>query len=114
MNDKPLTVFETIKKTNKYQSEYWSARELAKTLEYSEYRHFLPVINKAKEACNKSNQPIKDHFEDILEMIELGKTASRKVADIQLSRYACYLIMQNADPSKQIVAHGQTYFSPGL
>lgn len=105
------TVFENIKKTNEQKPEYWSARELAKTLEYSEYRHFLPVIEKAKEACTKSGQNINDHFEDILDMIELGKTAARQVQNILLSRYAGYLIMQNADPTKEIVALGQTYFA---
>lgn len=109
--DNPIMAFEKIKKINEYGSEYWSARELAKTLEYSEYRHFLPVIERAKEACAKSGQPIKDHFEDVLDMITLGKTATRQVQDISLSRYACYLIMQNADPSKEIVALGQTYFA---
>lgn len=107
----PILAFEKIKRINEYQSEYWSARELAKTLKYSEYRHFLPVIEKAKEACIKSGQPINDHFENVLDMIELGKTATRQVQDILLSRYACYLIMQNADPSKEIVALGQTYFA---
>ncbi len=109
--ENPMLAFEKIKKTNEYQSEYWSARELAKTLEYSEYRHFLPVIERAKEACIKSAQPIEEHFEDVLDMITLGKTATRQVQDILLSRYACYLIMQNADPSKEIVALGQTYFA---
>lgn len=109
--DNLILVFEKIKKTNKYNSTFWSARELAKTLEYSEYRHFLPVIAKAKEACINSGQQIEDHFEEVLEMIELGKTASRRIADIHLSRYACYLVMQNADPSKEIVALGQTYFA---
>ncbi len=109
--ENPILAFEKIKKVNKYGSEYWSARELAKTLEYSEYRHFLPVIERAKEACVKSSQNTMDHFEDVLDMIELGKTASREIKDILLSRYACYLVMQNADPSKQIVALGQTYFA---
>lgn len=111
MNDKPLVIFETTKKINEYQKEYWSARELAKILGYSEYRHLVPVIEKAKEACKNSGQSVKDHFEDILEMIELGKTASREIKDMMLSRYACYLVMQNADPSKEIVALGQTYFA---
>lgn len=104
-------VFEKIKKVNKYQSAFWSAREMAKILGYSEYRHFLPVIERAKEACKKSEQLVTDHFDDVLDMITLGKTASRQVQDINLSRYACYLIMQNADPSKEIVALGQTYFA---
>ncbi len=106
-----LIIFEQIKKINDYQVEYWSARELAKTLEYSEYRHFLPVVEKAKESCKNAYQSIKDHFEDSLDMIELGKNASREVPNIKLSRYACYLIMQNADPSKEVVALGQTYFA---
>ena len=74
--DNPILAFEKIKRTNEYGSEYWSARELAKTLEYSEYRHFLPVVERAKEACEKSGQNTIDHFEDVLDMIELGKTAS--------------------------------------
>jgi DNA-damage-inducible protein D len=106
-----LIVFETIKKINLYHAEYWSARELGKVLEYSEYRHFFPVIEKAKEACKNAGQSVKDHFEDVLDMIEIGKSASRKLNDIRLSRYACYLIMQNADPAKVVVALGQTYFA---
>ena len=104
-------VFENIRKTNEYNSEYWSARDLAKILGYSEYRHFLPVVEKAKTSCKNSGQSIHDHFEDSLDMIELGKTASREMSAIRLSRYACYLLMQNADPSNEIVALGQTYFA---
>jgi DNA-damage-inducible protein D len=103
--------FEQIKRVNEYNSEYWSARELAKILEYSEYRHFLPVIEKAKEACKNSKQDIHSHFEDMLEMVKIGSGAEREVETIYLSRYACYLIIQNSDPSKEIVALGQTYFT---
>lgn len=78
---------------------------------YSEYRHFIPVIERAKEACKNSGQHIEHHFEDILEMMLLGKTAKREVNSIKLSRYACYLIVQNADPNKEVVALGQTYFA---
>jgi DNA-damage-inducible protein D len=91
--------------------EFWNARRLAKALEYSEYRHFLPVIEKAKEACKNSGQYIDDHFEDILEMVEIGSGAKRQILDIRLSRYACYLIVQNGDPAKPIIANGQTYFA---
>ncbi len=105
------TVFEQIKRTDQNQNEYWSARDLSAVLEYSEYRHFKPVIDKAKEACKNSGYKVQDHFEDILEMIELGKGAKRKIENVKLSRYACYLIVQNADPSKEIVALGQTYFA---
>ncbi|MBS1783394.1 MAG: DNA damage-inducible protein D [Bacteroidetes bacterium] len=106
-----LSLFESIKKLDEQGNEYWSARDLSKVLEYSEYRHFLPVIERAKEACKNSEQDVTHHFEDILEMIELGKTAKRGVDNVKLSRYACYLIVQNADPSKEVVALGQTYFA---
>lgn len=105
------SIFEKIKRMDESGNEYWSAREMAKVLEYSEYRHFLPVIEKAKEACRNSAQNTADHFEDILEMIEIGKGGKRQVESIKLSRYACYLIVQNADPSKEVVANGQTYFA---
>lgn len=103
--------FEEIKRINEYQSEYWSARDLSKALGYSEYRHFMPAIEKAKEACQNSGQVIHNHFEDVLEMVEIGSGAKRSVNTIYLSRYACYLIVQNSDPSKEIVALGQTYFA---
>jgi DNA-damage-inducible protein D len=110
-NKRLASVFEQIKHTDENGNEFWSTRELSKVLEYSEYRHFLPVLARAKEACFKSKQSIIDHFEDILEMITTGKTAKREVESVKLSRYACYLIVQNADPNKEIVALGQTYFA---
>jgi len=103
--------FENIKKINEHWQEYWSARDLYKILEYSEYRFFLPVIEKAKIACKKSWQEVSDHFEDVHDMIEIWKWAQRKIDNILLSRYACYLLIQNADPNKEIVALGQTYFT---
>ena len=109
--DPRKSVFEQIRHIDENGIEYWSAREMAKVLEYSEYRHFLPVIEKAKEACANSNNNPFDHFEDILEMIEIGKGGRREVESVKLSRYACYLIVQNADPSKEVVANGQTYFA---
>ncbi|MBU4251525.1 MAG: DNA damage-inducible protein D [Candidatus Omnitrophica bacterium] len=105
------SVFESIKKINEQKMEYWSARELSKIFEYSEYRHFIPVIAKAKDACNNSGHAVSDHFEDILEMVDIGSGAKRNIEDVKLSRYACYLIVQNADPAKEIVALGQTYFA---
>jgi DNA-damage-inducible protein D len=104
-------LFEKIIQTDENGNEFWSARDLSKVLEYSEYRHFLPVIERAKEACANSGQQVADHFEDNLEMINLGKTAQREVESVKLSRYACYLIVQNADPGKEVVALGQTYFA---
>jgi len=103
--------FETIRKTNQQGQDYWSARELAKILGYQEYRNFLPVIGKAKEACLNSGQKREDHFVDMHDMVSIGSGAQRKISDVSLSRYACYLIVQNADPSKPIVALGQTYFA---
>jgi DNA-damage-inducible protein D len=103
--------FEEIKKTDSDGNEHWSARELSKALDYSEYRHFLPVISRAREACKNSEQEIEDHFEDILDMVEIGSGAKRELEDVSLSRYACYLIVQNGDPSKPVIANGQTYFA---
>ena len=105
------SIFEEIRQVDENGMEYWSARQMSKVLEYSEYRHFLPVIEKAKEACKNSNQNIFDHFEDILEMVSIGSRAERQIDSIKLSRYACYLIVQNADPGKAVVANGQTYFA---
>ncbi len=111
MQHNSLTIFEQIRRLDENGYEYWSARDMAKTLEYSEYRHFIPVIEKAKESCQNSGHSIADHFEDMLDMIEIGKGGKRKVESVKLSRYACYLIVQNADPTKEIVALGQTYFA---
>ena len=105
------SIFESVKKINEQKMEYWSARVLSKILEYSEYRHFVPVIAKAKDACSNSGHAVSDHFEDILEMVDIGSGAKRNIEDVKLSRYACYLIVQNADPAKEIVALGQTYFA---
>ncbi len=103
------TLFEQIKQVDKEGNEWWSARQLGKVLEYSEYRHFKPVIDKAKEACVNSSQEVSDHFEEFLEMVDIGSGAQRPMGDgVKLSRYACYLIVQNADPSKEVVAQGQT------
>jgi DNA-damage-inducible protein D len=103
--------FDSIRHQNEEGNEYWLARQLAKVLEYSEYRHFLPVIERAKLACQTSAQTVPDHFEDVLEMVEIGSGAQRELADVRLSRYACYLIVQNGDPSKPVIANGQTYFA---
>ena len=111
LTKKTMTLFENIKHIDENGVEYWTSRSLWKVLEYTEYRHFLPVIEKAKIACKNSGQRIENHFEDILEMVEIGSGAERTLDSVKLSRYACYLIVQNADPSKTIVAQGQTYFA---
>lgn len=111
MQNKAIVIFEEIKKVNQYHQEFWSARQLAKILDYSDFRNFEKVIKKAKESCKNTGQSIKNHFVKINEMVEIGSSASRQIDDIALSRYACYLVMQNADPSKEVVALGQTYFA---
>jgi DNA-damage-inducible protein D len=103
--------FEGIRQRDSDGNEFWSARKLAKVLDYSEYRHFLPVIERAREACLNSGHALVDHIEDVLDMVPIGSGALRKVADVRLSRYACYLIVQNGDPSKPVIANGQTYFA---
>ena len=103
--------FEDIKHIDDYGNEYWFARELQKVLEYKEWRNFKVVIDKAITSCETSKFNVNDHFVETNKMIELGKTAKRKILDYELSRYACYLIVQNADPSKEVVALGQTYFA---
>ncbi len=104
-------VFEEIKKINEYGGEYWLARELAKVLEYKDFSNFENAIQKAKIACENSKQNIHNHFGDTTEMVAIGSGARRSFPSYQLSRYACYLIIQNSDPSKEIVAMGQTYFA---
>lgn len=103
--------FESLRQLDDADNEFWLARPLAKVLDYSEYRHFLPVIERAREACAKSSQSVTDHFEDVLAMVDIGSGARRELPDIRLSRYACYLIVQNGDPSKTVIANGQTYFA---
>lgn len=111
INKKHQATFDGLRQVNDAGNEYWRARQLAKVLEYSEYRHFLPVVERAKTACRNSGQKPEDHFEDILDMVDIGSGAQREVDDVRLSRYACYLIVQNGDPAKPVIANGQTYFA---
>lgn len=103
--------FEDIKHFNEYGQEFWFARELQKVLEYSQWRNFKSVIDKAKIACERSNNNILDHFADVSKTIDMPKGATKQIEDTMLSRYACYLIVQNGDPQKQVIALGQTYFA---
>ena len=104
-------LFEDIKHIDENGNEYWEARELQKILEYIEWRKFEGVINKAKIACENSNICTNEHFVDSAKMINLAKGAVRNVNDYKLSRYACYLIAQNGDPRKEVIALAQTYFA---
>jgi len=103
--------FERIKRANEANNEYWESRELAEVLEYTQYRNFEAVIEKSKLACFNSGHRIEDHFADVSKMVEIGSGATREIKGTLLSRYACYLVIQNADPNKEIVAQGQTYFA---
>lgn len=104
-------IFEDIKHIDEYGNEYWEARELMTILEYRKWQKFINVINASKIACKKSENSINDHFTQVGKMVEIGSGTKRKVLDYKLSRYACYLIVQNSDPRKEVVALGQTYFA---
>jgi len=106
-----ITPFEAIRRTNPAGNEFWSSRDFAKVLGYVNYRHFVAVIAKAKTACINSGQRLADHFVGSDQMVEIGSGAQRPLKTVMMSRYACYLVIQNADPAKEIVAQGQTYFA---
>lgn len=106
-----LSLFEQIKNTDENGNEFWMARQLSKVLGYTDFRNFTAVIQKAAEACENSGQSASDHLVEANEMVVIGSGAKRKMPSYKLSRYACYLIVQNADPSKEVVALGQTYFA---
>ena len=103
--------FDEIKHINEAGQEYWLARELQRVLEYSDYRNFELSIYKAMEACKSSGFEIADHFGEVTEMVIIGSGARRYLKSYMLSRYACYLIVMNGDPRKEIIALGQTYFA---
>ena len=103
--------FENIKHIDEYGNEYWFARELQKVLQYKEWRNFKKVIDKAILSANNSTSSEKDWLVEVNKPIKTGKGKEEIIIDYKLSRYICYLIVQNADPSKEVVALGQTYFA---
>ena len=105
------SLFESIKHINEYGQEVWYARELAKVLDYKDFRNFELIIFKAMEACRNSENEISDHFGEFTEMVPIGSNAKRGFRSYQISRYGCYLIVMNGDPQKEIIAVGQTYFA---
>ena len=104
-------IFENIKHIDEYGNEFWNARELQKALEYAQWRRFMDVINKSIITCLNSNYRVDDHFAKVGKTIKMPKGASKLVDDYKLSRYACYLIVQNGDSRKEVIALGQTYFA---
>lgn len=107
----PQSPFERTKRIDPDGNEYWTARDLLDILGYANYSKFKSVLIKAEIACENSGHNTDDHFHQAVAMVEIGSNAKREVEDMHLSRYACYLVIQNADPSKEIVALGQTYFA---
>ena len=110
-NNYSESIFDSIKHLDENGNEFWYARELQKVLEYSQWRRFENVIQKAIASCENSNMNIYEHFANVGKMVSIGSSTSRNIDDYQLSRYACYLIVQNGDPRKQVIALGQTYFA---
>ena len=105
------SLFEQIRNTDENGNEYWMARQLSKVLDYTDFRNFTGVIEKARNACeNSGNDPL-EHIVDANEVLIAGQGAQHSYPSFKLSRYACYLIVQNADPSKEVVAIGQSYFA---
>ena len=103
--------FEDIKHIDENGVEFWYARELMHILQYSNWQNFEKIINKAKISCENSNINVLDHFTDINKMVQIGSGAERKQQDYELTRYACYLIAQNGDSRKKVIALAQTYFA---
>lgn len=111
VNKSTIKTFEDIKHIDEYGNEYWYARDLQKVLEYKDWRNFLKVLDKAKESCYNSRFNVDEQLVEVNKLSKRNNNAIVNIKDYKLSRYICYLIVQNADPSKEVVALGQTYFA---
>lgn len=111
INAKEYKCFEDIRQVRSDGTEYWLARELAPVLDYAKWENFSKVINKSMIACKNSGHNVLDHFPEVRKMVGIGSETKRNVKDYELSRYACYLVVQNGDPRKEVIALGQTYFA---
>ena len=111
LSNNSANLFDSIKHTNEYGQEFWYARELRKVLEYTEWRNFQKVITKAKDACENSGMPVTECFVEVNKTSPMPHGGTKPLDDIMLSRYACYLVAMNGDPSKDVIAHAQTYFA---
>lgn len=105
------SLFESIRHVNGYGEDFWYARELQSALEYKQWRRFLNVIKRAKQACENSENIVSEHFANAGKSSPMPNGGVRVIDDYALSRYACYLIVQNSDPRKKVIALGQTYFA---
>ena len=103
--------FGDLKQENDVGMEFWYARDLQTVLDYSTWDKFKRVIQKRVTACDNSGQPAENHFSQVVKMVRIGSSAQQEIEDFELSRYACYLIVQNGDPTKPVIANGQTYFA---
>jgi len=111
LNSDEYKSFEDIRQVRENGTEYWTARELAPVLEYAKWENFSKVIDRAMLACKNSGYDVSEHFPEVRKTIAMPKTATKTVTDYELTRYACYLIVQNGDPHKEVIALGQTYFA---
>ena len=109
--DKTNKLFEDVKHVDENGIEFWYARELMPILQYSNWQNFEKIIDKAKISCKNSDISVSDHFTDVSKMVKIGSGAYRKQIDHKLTRYACYLIAQNGDSRKKVIALAQTYFA---
>ena len=111
LSDYTESLFDSIRHVNEYGQEFWYARDLQTALEYTEWRNFIKVVEKAKEACKSSKNDTSLHFVEVNKTSPMPNGGEKNINDIQLSRYACYLIVQNGNPKKKVIALGQTYFA---